>query len=253
MARKRLVVGNWKMYIEHSEEARSLALGLRKKVRSISGVEVWVAPPLPFIAGVAEVTESSPMRVGAQKVAPYEDPQHTGAVSAKMLKSAGALFVLVGHSEQRQAGETEEEVRGGLERAFEAGLVPILCIGEPARETDGEHVAVIERQLASALQGFDATLFKKLIIAYEPVWAIGKQAEHAIGPAELQEMVIFIRKVLADIAGRPRALKVPVLYGGSVEPDNASALVREGGVNGLLVGHASAALETFLPIIQACA
>lgn len=252
MARKRLVVGNWKMYIESPEEAHTFALTLRRKVRGLPGVEVWLAPPLLFVPDVAKVLDSSPVKVGAQRVAPYDNPQHTGATSAKMLKNVGALFAIVGHSERRAQGETEEKVRAELERVTEAGLAPILCIGETEREKDGEHVAVLERQLTTALDKLDAAALKKLVIAYEPVWAIGKRAENAIGPADLQEMVIFIKKILADLTDRSRALKVPILYGGSVEPENAAALMQEGGINGFLVGHASANLETFLPIINAC-
>ena len=217
MTRKRLVVGNWKMFIETLLEARAFALSLRRKVRGLSGVEVWLAPPFPFIAEVNEILESSPIHIGAQKVAPYRDSQHTGAVSAKMLKSVGASFVIVGHSERRAQGETDEKVREELMRAAEAGLSPILCIGESVREDDGAHFGVLENQLTSALDKLPAQSLKKLVVAYEPVWAIGKHSGDAIGPAELQEMVIFIKKVLAEILGRTAALKVPILYGGSVE------------------------------------
>ncbi|MBP9710960.1 MAG: triose-phosphate isomerase [Candidatus Pacebacteria bacterium] len=250
--KKRLVVGNWKMYVENPQEAHAYALQLRRKVRGLSGVEVWVAPPYPFVPGVAKVLESSPVHVGAQDVAPFENIPHTGAVSAKMLKNSGALFVIVGHSERRAQGESEQDVRAALERAAEAGLAPILCIGETEREKDGEHVAVLERQLTTALDKLAPAALKKLVVAYEPVWAIGKHGVDAIDPAGLEEMVIFIKKVLTELTDRTRALKVPILYGGSVEADNAAALLQGGGINGFLVGHASTKLETFFPIIQAC-
>ncbi len=250
--KKRLVVGNWKMYIESPEEARALALGLRRKVRGLSGVEVWLAPPTLFVADVAKVLDSSPIQVGAQDVAPFTSVPHTGAVSAKMLKNTGALFTIIGHSERRAQGESDEEVRGALERAIEAGLAPILCIGETEREKDGAHVEILERQLSSALNKLPPASLKKLVIAYEPVWAIGKHSMNAIGPADLEEMVIFIKKVLTELTDRTHALKVPILYGGSVEVENAAPLLAEGGINGFLVGHASTKLETFLPIIQAC-
>jgi triosephosphate isomerase len=252
LMKKRLVVGNWKMYIDDLKEAHAYAVALRRKLRGMSGVEVWLAPSYPFIAEVAKVLESSPLYVGAQDVAPFTNIPHTGAVSAKMLKNVGASFVIVGHSERRAQGETEQDVRAALERAAEAGLTSILCIGETERESDGEHVAVLERQLATALDKLAPSTLKKLVIAYEPVWAIGKHSVDAIDGAELEEMVIFIRKVLADLMDRKQALKVPIIYGGSVEAENAAALLAQGGINGFLVGHASTTLETFLPIIEAC-
>ncbi|MDZ4225925.1 MAG: triose-phosphate isomerase [Patescibacteria group bacterium] len=250
--KKKLIVGNWKMYIERAEEARALALALRRKVRGLPKIEVWVAPPTPFIAEVAEVLESSPVKVGAQRASHHQDPKHTGSVSAKMLKDVGASFVIVGHSEYRIEVGTNDKVRAELERTAEAGLAPILCVGEREREADGEHFTFIENQLTSALRALPPAAVKKLVVAYEPVWAIGKRAEDAMRPAELEEMVIFIRKTLSETLDRRTALRIPILYGGSVEPTNAANLITEGGVNGFLVGHASAQVESFLEIIKAC-
>ncbi|HYF13338.1 MAG TPA: triose-phosphate isomerase, partial [Candidatus Paceibacterota bacterium] len=174
MAKKRLVVGNWKMYIEKPEEARQFALTLRRKVRGLSGVDVYVAPPFPFIADVAKVLESSPVRVGAQTCSPYTDGQHTGEITAAMIKNVGGLFSIVGHSERRQEGDTNEIVRIELERAIAANLTPILCIGEEERKKDGEHFAIIEEQLSTAIKDLPKNMLRKLIVAYEPVWAIGK-------------------------------------------------------------------------------
>ncbi len=172
--------------------------------------------------------------------------------SAKMLKSAGALFSIIGHSERRAAGEDDKSVRAQLEHALAAGLTPVLCIGEQAREAGGEHFSVIEAQLGSVLKNISKNTLKKLVIAYEPVWAIGKSVDDAMRPGDLEEMVIFIRKALVDLLDRKMALAVPILYGGSVEGANAAALIKEGGVNGFLVGRASARVEDFLAIIEAC-
>jgi triosephosphate isomerase len=250
--RKRLVVGNWKMYIEKSEEARGLALALRRKLRGLSGVDVFVAPPFTMLPAISSLLESSPIRVGAQTVSAHNDGKHTGEVSALTLKSSGAQFVIVGHSERRAAGDSDAAVRGQLERAIAAGLTPILCVGEERRSHDGEHFSFIEEQLNATLKNVPKNLLKKLIVAYEPVWAIGKSAEEAMKPADLEEMTIFIRKMLAELLDREAGLKVPVLYGGSVEAENAAQLVKEGGVNGFLVGRASAHAESFLAIIEAC-
>ena len=251
MVKKKLIVGNWKMYIEEPEEAHTFVLALRRKVRGLKGVEVWLAPPHPLLPDVASVLESSPVRVGAQTISAHSDGAHTGEVTAKTLKNVGALFTLVGHSERRIAGDTQDIVRAQLEQALAAGLSPILCIGEREREHDGEHVTLLENQLVSALQQVPPASLKKLIIAYEPVWAIGKQGVDAMRPSDLQEMVIFIRKVMADTLDRATALRTPILYGGSVDGENAKALMAEGGVNGLLVGRASAQIDKFLEIIKA--
>lgn len=240
------------MFITSREDARNFALALRRKLRGASGVDVYVAPPTSFIFEVAEILESSPIRVGAQTLSSHEGGAHTGEVSGAMLKDAGALFSIIGHSERREAGESSWAVRAELEQALKAGLTPILCVGERERGRDGEHFSFIEEQLTSALKNIPKNVLKKLIIAYEPVWAIGKKSEDAMKPADLEEMVIFVRKVLADLLDRSAGLKVPILYGGSVDPQNVSALLSEGGVNGFLVGRASAQIDDFLAIIAAC-
>ncbi len=252
MAKKRLVVGNWKMYIEKPEDARAFALALRRKVRGLVGVDVSIAVPFTLLPEVSEVLESSSVRVGAQTISPHGDGKHTGDISGVMLKGAGALFTIIGHSERRAAGDTDAAVRNQLERTLAAGLAPVLCIGEEMRHQDGEHFSIIEEQLSSALKNVPKNTLKKLVVAYEPVWAIGKRVEDAMKPADLQEMVIFIRKMLAHLLDREAALKIPILYGGSVEAANAAQLLKEGGVNGFLVGRASAHVESFLEIIKEC-
>ncbi len=250
MTRKRLVIGNWKMYIESAESAKDFARVLKRKVRGISGVEVALAVPAPFIPVVSAMLESSAVRVGAQTVSGLSGAQ-TGGVSGAMVKTAGGTFALVGHSERRALGEDNVAVHGQLVAAASAGLVPVLCVGELERTEDGGHFSFIAEQIRSALSGAQS-LAGKLVVAYEPVWAIGKHADSALTSAEVREMAIFIRKTLADVLDRKSALKVPVLYGGSVEPANAAALIAEGDIAGLLVGHASADVTSFVEIISAC-
>jgi triosephosphate isomerase len=256
MSKKRLVVGNWKMYLESPEQAKHFAQALRKRARSFAGVEVWLAPSYPFIPAAVAALKGSKIKVGAQAVSPYDEHAHTGEVSATILKSAGASFAIVGHSEQRLSGQgaqglSDELVHASLVRATSAGLTAILCVGERERDQAGSHFAFIEGQLRTAFAGAQS-LSSRVIIAYEPVWAIGHGAADSMSPASVEEMVIFIRKTLAEILTRGAALRVPVLYGGSVEPDNAALLIDEGGVNGFLVGHASAALDPFIEILRSC-
>jgi triosephosphate isomerase len=216
-------------------------------------VSVVVAPAFPLIAPVAAALKGSSIHIGAQAVSSYIDEKRTGEVSAAILKHAGVSFVIVGHSERRATGETDELVRAQLHAAAKEGLVPVLCVGEQERDSGGHHFTTIARQLSAALGEKSAKNVKRLVVAYEPVWAIGKSAGEAMRPADLQETVIFIRKTLADILGRAVALRTAILYGGSVEGENAAMLIADGGVAGFLVGHASADVDTFLPILKACA
>ncbi len=240
---RRLVIANWKMYIQSPDVAKKFISVLKRKVASYAGVEVWIAPPftlLPVLKGV---------KLGGQAVSAKQGA-HTGEVSAAMLKEAGASFVLVGHFERRSAGDSDADVHAQLAAVAGEGLVPVLCVGESERSADGAHFSFIQEQLTAALRG-SQSLAGKLIVAYEPLWAIGKSFQDAMQPSEVEEMVIFIRKTLADILGRKEALKISILYGGSVEPGNASTLVAEGGIGGFLVGHASADVESFVEILKA--
>ncbi len=249
---KRLVVGNWKMYIESPEEARAFAAALRKKGRAFNGVDVVLAPPHPLIPAVATALKGSSIKVGAQAASSFAGEKHTGEVSAPMLKQAGASFVIVGHSERRAAGESNAMVHEELRSVAAAGLTSILCVGEAERDAGGAHFSFVEAQLSSALKQIPKLSPSKLVIAYEPVWAIGKSAEDAMKPHDVREMSIFIKKTLTDMFERKIAMRVPLLYGGSVEPDNAHVLITEGNVNGFLVGHASAQLDSFMGILTRC-
>jgi triosephosphate isomerase len=249
--KRRLVVANWKMYLDSPEEANRFASSLRRKSRLFPGVDVVIAPPYTLLPIVVTALKGSQMRVAGQAISAFEGGAHTGSISASMLKRIGATHVIVGHSERRASGESAEDFRAQLRAANDAGLTAILCIGESERDTSGSYVSVITDQLTSALRGFPKTEAHRLVVAYEPVWAIGKSANDAMLPGELREMSIFIKKTLADMFERTAALKVPILYGGSVEPDNAHGLISEGDVAGFLVGHASAELDSFIEILKA--
>ena len=186
-------------------------------------------------------------------VSPFDSAQdkaHTGEVSAAMLKQAGAQFCIVGHSERRALGEDNNTVHEQFARALGAGLAAVLCVGETERSAEGAHFSFIESQLASAFAGV-GSVARRAVVAYEPLWAINKSAADAVRLQELEEMAIFIKKVLTDILGRAAAAKVPILYGGSVEGSNAGQLL-ESGISGFLVGHASADIGSFIEILTQC-
>jgi triosephosphate isomerase len=204
---------------------------------------------MPFIQAAAKLAGTS-VNIGAQTVSRYTDHKSTGESSAKAVESAGASYTLVGHSERRAMGQTNEQVMEEVEAALEAKLLVILCVGEDERDASGSHFAAIEEQLRASLPKLTPKDAKLLIVAYEPVWAIGKTAADAMTPGDLEETAIFLRKVLAEVIGRTQALNVPILYGGSVEPDNAEYLMHA-GVSGFLVGHASIEAASLLAIAKA--
>lgn len=237
------------MYVEAPDAAKKFATTLRKKARTFQGAEAWLAPAFPLITPVAVALKGSSIKVGAQTMSAHAEPAHTGEVSAKMLKASGVSFVIVGHSERRARGESDEDVRVQLVSALGAGFTVILCVGEEERVPDGSHWQQVANQLSRALHG--VVPGTKLIVAYEPVWAIGKHAVDAMQGEDLEETAIFIRKILSETLGRDAVAKVPILYGGSVEPGNAVELLKQGGVNGFLVGHASADVDSFIEILKA--
>lgn len=236
------------MYVEKPETAKKFMTTLKRRTQLLSKTDVVIVPPFTLLPSLsASIGKNKNIRLGAQTISPFSEEKHTGDISAPMLKVLGVSVVIVGHSERRALGETDDMVRAQIKAVHNANMTVVLCVGEIERDAQGSHFGVIEAQLTGALK--DKT-GGKLIVAYEPVWAIGKTAGEAMKPAELQEMVIFIRKTLADSMSREPALKVPVLYGGSVEDTNAPGLLKDGGISGFLVGHASVDVDSFLSIIQ---
>ena len=248
--KKPLIIANWKMYLRSPEEIKRFGVGFSRRAKRYTALDIVVAPPGPFLSLTTQALSKTSVRIAAQSVSAYVDDKHTGEVSAVMLKNLGISLVIVGHSERRSAGDTNDIVRSQVGASASSGLFVILCIGEIERDPAGAHFSVIAEQLESALKG--ATIpATRLVVAYEPVWAIGKSAGEAMQPAELEEMVIFIRKTLADVLGRTAGIKVPILYGGAVEAENSVALFRGSGVSGFLVGHASTQVMPFTELLDA--
>lgn len=246
-----LVIGNWKMNLDFVEALHLVQqLGVMLKSHPVEHTDAVVAPPFVDLRSVTSVVEADRLNlaVGAQHVNWRENGAHTGEVSLAMLTRLNVRWVIVGHSERRQHyGMDDETVERTVGSVTRAGLRAVLCVGESLEVREaGEHEAFVEAQLRSALAGLEVGLRENVTIAYEPLWAIGTGVNAQ--PEQVQAMNAHIKAVL-------QGLKVPatgVLYGGSVNPDNAAALMRDGGAGGFLVGGASLKAESFYAILRAC-
>ncbi len=242
-----LIAGNWKLN-GLAAAARDLADGIRKGLEGYKGPEVLVCPTFTALHVVRETLAGSPILLGAQDV--YWEPKgaFTGQISPGMLLDAGCTHVIIGHSERRHImGETHEMVNRKTRAALDAGLVPIVCVGELLEEREaGSTEKVVKEQIDKGFDGFTAGDLARLVIAYEPVWAIG--TGKTATPAQAQEVHAYIRKLLAGRTGD--AASIRILYGGSVKPDNAKELMAQGDVNGALIGGASLKVDSFVKIAR---
>ena len=247
--RRILIAANWKMH-KTLEEARILTREVRRGLTYGLQAEVALAPPFTALAAVAEELAGSDIRLAGQDTFWERQGAYTGAISPVMLKDVGCHYVIIGHSERRQYfGETDQTVNHKLKAALEAGLCPICCIGETLQERQAEQtLARVGKQLEQGLADLSPLTGEQLVLAYEPVWAIGTGLTAT--PAQAQEVHAFIRSRLREILGAA-AEDVRILYGGSVTPDNAATLLSEVDIDGALVGGASLKASSFLGIITA--
>jgi len=249
--RRPLVVGNWKMNPPTLREAIRIITGFRRKVGvSLGRVDIVICPPFPYLAALRAKFSTLPL--GVQDISAEKEGAFTGQVSAAISKSCGASLAIVGHSERRAAGDGDELVARKLAATLGAGLVAVLCVGETSRDLQGSYLRVLAAQIKASLSGVPADKLNKLVVAYEPVWAIGA-GKTAIGPRELLEAALYVRKCLRDTLGAKRGAAVPIIYGGSVDGDNAAALISEGEVDGFLPGRASLDPYQFSEIVAAAA
>jgi triosephosphate isomerase len=248
--RKPVIAGNWKMY-KLLGEAVETALALKPLVANANHCEVVIAPVFVHLKTVADRLEGSNVRVAAQNCAiEPKHSAHTGEVAADMLKDAGCSHVIIGHSERRQFyGEIDASVNQKTKAALEAGLQAIVCVGETLSERESEKLfEVVERQLRVGLAGLTTADMERIIIAYEPVWAIG--TGKTATPEQAQEMHGFIRQKLAETHSKETAEATRILYGGSVKPENIKILMTQADVDGALVGGASLEAESFAQIVN---
>ena len=246
-----IIAGNWKMYktvgdaVKYVKEFRSL-------VKDVTDVEIVVAPPFTALHAVAEAARASNVIVAGQDLHWEREGAFTGEVSALMIREAGAEFVIIGHSERRtHFGETDDNVNRKTHAAFAAGLTPIVCVGETLDQRDrNETLEVLDRQLNKGLDGLNAEQLSLLVIAYEPVWAIG--TGRTATPEQAGEAHSHIRRRLHQWFGAAPADACHVIYGGSVKPDNIRDLVGQADVDGALVGGASLDVAEFFQVVSRC-
>jgi triosephosphate isomerase len=253
---KRLAVANWKMNPPTLEEAKILFRETKKTVKKLRNTEVVLCLPHLYVAELAKgidagLARSKALVIGAQNASAEEKGAYTGEVSMQMLANAGVRQVIVGHSERRSMGETDKEVAAKIRAALAAGLGAILCVGESERDDNAEYLSFVGEQIKKALFGIATKDLPKITIAYEPLFAISRNADAAVKPHDLYQMVIFIKKVLSHLYGKEAGMRVRILYGGSVEPANAADLAAEGGADGFLTGHASLDADAWNKIILA--
>jgi triosephosphate isomerase len=244
-----MLAGNWKMHCL-TAEARALAEGIKKEAAGLSDREVLISPPFTALATVADVVKGSNVFLAAQDVHWEDKGAFTGEVSAAMLREIGCTHVIVGHSERRQLfGETDETVAKKVKAAQEAGLIPIVCVGESLEQREADKTLdVVGAQVRDGLMGQDAAAIRTLVVAYEPVWAIG--TGKVATPEQAQEVHAFIRKTLGQIVGEDAAAACRILYGGSVKPDNVDELMAQPDIDGALVGGASLKVDSFARIVK---
>lgn len=243
-----LVIGNWKMNPATLAKARKLFMDTRSKLgaRKRAATPV-IAPPFPFISELERLAPSRRIELAAQDVFFEAHGAHTGEVSISMLKSVGVSMVIVGHSERRARGENDDEVYRDVQAVLNSKVTVVICVGEQTRDAHGNYFSVIEAQLRAALRDVDEKQLKRVVIAYEPVWAIG--TGKTATAADAYEMKLFIHKLLTDRYNRKAAEKVRILYGGSVKKHNAAELLATGLVDGFLIGGASLKASEFTHII----
>ncbi|MFP4057226.1 MAG: triose-phosphate isomerase [Candidatus Brocadiia bacterium] len=247
--RRPFLAGNWKMNLD-LRAAIQLAAGLKRELADVDGADLAVFPPFPFLADVGDTLENSNIDVGAQNLHPEPKGAYTGEVSAPMLVSVGCTWAIVGHSERRDCfAEKDDFLNAKLRAALGAGLKAILCVGEHLEEREaGEAEPVVRAQLEGCLDGFSEAQMGSITIAYEPVWAIG--TGKTATPEQANEMHAMIRSRLAERFTDRVAQNTRILYGGSVKPANAKALLSEPEIDGALVGGASLKVDDFVQIVK---
>jgi len=247
--RRKLIAGNWKMNLDRAG-AVQLAQQVVENNRRVDSVDMAVCPPSVYLEAVGQVVAGTPVALGAQNMHYKPKGEFTGEISGPMIKQFGCKYVILGHSERRhKLRETSEDVNQKVFAALSTGLIPIVCVGETDKQREeGETADVIRRQFDGGFSGLSAQQMMQVVIAYEPVWAIG--TGKTATPEQAQEVHDQLRKLLASRYNGEVAAEVRILYGGSVKPENAEALLGQPDIDGALVGGASLKADAFTQIIR---
>lgn len=247
--RRPIIGGNWKMN-KTLGEAEQFAKGIAAELEGDEGVDTVIFPPFISVRRVGELLEDTDIEVGAQNMFWEEKGAYTGEVSPLMLKDAGCTYVILGHSERRQYfGESDESINKKIRAAFEAALLPVVCVGERLQERKkGMAEKVVESQLRKCFSGLDSSQVAQIVVAYEPIWAIG--TGETATPQQAQHMHQFIRNILQELYNQDTANLVRIQYGGSVKAHNIKQLMEQPDIDGALVGGASLKVDSFAKIVK---
>jgi triosephosphate isomerase len=248
---KKLIVGNWKMNPGSALEAKEIITEINKKSKSFGDIQLVVCPPFIYLNEVANViSKSKKIILGAQDVFIGTGVSHTGEVGVELLKKSGVKFIIVGHSERRATLDNDAVVKEKMIGSLNAGFKTILCVGEKERNEHGDHYHEVKKQIIDAITKLPKKFIKNLIVAYEPVWAIGRPESEAIKPEQLHEITILIKRLISDVLGPKEMDKVKILYGGSVTKNNFKEIIEKGNVDGLLIGRESLKADNLVELIK---
>ena len=251
MNTKNLVVANWKMNPKTEREARDLLQSLKRTAAKLYKTEVLVAPSFVHLPLASKLLQRNrKVFLSAQNVSHKEGGVYTGEVSLAQLQDLKVKYVLVGHSERRAMGETNDVVNQKVRALLSQEVVPVLCVGEGERDIEGGYLQFIKQQISECLRDVPKKDLLNVVLAYEPVWAIGRSYRDSMNATDMHEMSLFIKKILGNLFGSDYT-NIPLLYGGAVEAENTEELMQKGDINGLLVGHASLVPEEFRKILKA--
>lgn len=246
--RKPIIAGNWKMTMSIAE-AKSFIAAIKDQIDG-EKVEAVICAPFTMLKDVKEATAGTAIKVGAQNMHYEESGAFTGEISVSMLKELAVDYVIIGHSERREYfNETDETVNKKVLKALEHNILPILCCGETLEQRDAEKTkAVVKKQVQKGLSGVDKDGLTKIVIAYEPIWAIGTGKTATSGQAN--DVISYIREVVATMFGEELAAKIRIQYGGSVKPSNVAEIMNESDIDGALVGGASLQPDSYLSLVN---
>jgi triosephosphate isomerase len=245
----KLIIGNWKMNPGTLDEAKKIVAKTRRTASNLTTTDTVVCPPFVFLSELVPRKPAKHFCIGAQSVFFEEGGPFTGEVSVPMLRDIGVEYVIVGHSEERKRGDTDEVVAKKVKAVIEAGLTPVVCVGESSRDDErASHFDILKEQIRNSFAGVPKRAGRDIVVAYEPVWAVG--AKESMAPEQIFEMSLFVKKVFSDVFNQESAVKLTVLYGGAINYRNAADIITIGKVDGLLVGRESLNTVGFVELLK---